>query len=710
MTMKTHFRNGSTDLATGFGVVTPAQRQAADRFLEDLLGRPRFGAYSPAQPTTRPLPSGGRTARWGTSPQPEDASEGFQEAASDSESVHSPYVEAALENVGEAYGDASDESSFAFGEDAEEGVPRAVAPHILDFRATTIRANDPLAFRGSLRDQAVEMMRKLEDLGIGDTPAGRRDAYVDAIAWNEPDNIRQSLRTCPSDPCLNSSCALVVRSLWRLLGARGVLAAPYRVGSAMSVLQQFARTSGALKDIRTRQDFDAENVRPGDVVFINLGNRQHVFMVLERNGDQFVSIDGGQGGTNDGGCCSIKRRVRTLTAGARTFAGDDRPITALVNLDLLVFTARLIDLQRNTPVATASAAGATSPATSSAPRRERAHVAESTDGPAPCGCGGKRTSSASEMAESNPPSLDEIVVALDRIAGTSLGTFAAYRATLVDGTLFGQRVQGLHPTFLHKLQTAEADAQRSIGGAGVPAWGVTSIGGFDLRRPPHKGWHPWGLAIDMNYATSPFIMHEVGETALDAQLGPVYHRIARLILGRTESVIPREITRGARSAARTARLYDLLAEENTAMIAYFAFLRTPANLDAQLRTRPLDSDGARAFFGDTTAPTSANVLRRIMRDYVVLSGREGPAVPGETYPSLAAIPGADRPFAGANANRDPLRGFLSIRREIVLATATQSLRWGAIDFGGQSGDVMHFDDGDGTLARQIASAKTAATT
>lgn len=577
----------------------------------------------------------------------------------------------------------------------DEPVPRAVAPHILDFRATDIMANDPLAFRTSLRGKAIEMMGKFVDLGIRNTPAGRQAAYIDAIAWNESATYREGLKTCPLNAdgaCIASSCALVVRSLWRLLGARGALAVPYVSGSAMQVLQQFARSCGALQDIRSRADFDRANVRAGDVVFINRGTSQHVFTVIERTGSTFKSIDGGQGGDNDGMCCGIKRRTRVLSAGL-TFVGDERPITAVVNLDKLRFTAKMIDLVRNTPP---------SPATEDEPEPE----AESSS----CNCHSVASTAPSESYEATPPSLDDIVVALDRIAGTSLRTYAAYRATLVNGTVFGQAVTGLHPTFLRKLELAQADAQQRIGGTAPVNWGISSIGGHSLRPPRNGGWHPWGLAIDMNYASSPFIMHEAGEAALDAQLAPVYHRIARFVLGRTESVIPRTITQGAISTQRTATLYTQLAAESNAMIAYFRFLTAPAELDERLRQRPMDADAARAFFGDATPATPINVLRCIMRDYVLLSGRPGPAVPNETYPQIPAVAGADRPFAGASAARDPLRGFLSIRPEIALALSAQGLRWGAIDFGSQSGDVMHFDDGNGPLASQIARAKRAAAT
>jgi hypothetical protein len=35
---------------------------------------------------------------------------------------------------------------------------------------------------------------------------------------------------------------------------------------------------------------------------------------------------------------------------------------------------------------------------------------------------------------------------------------------------------------------------------------------------------------------------------------------------------------------------------------------------------------------------------------------------------------------------------MSIRKESVIALLSAGLRWGTIDFGRESGDVMHFDD------------------
>ena len=274
-------------------------------------------------------------------------------------------VHAGLESIGRqrAGGGRAEAVGGTFAEDqAAAEVPRAVAPHILDFRATTIMAGDPLAFRTSLADKAAEMVRKMEDLGIRDEPRGRRDAYIDAVAWNESDEMRRGLRTCPKvgGQCVLSSCGLVVRSLWRLLGARDVftdaaggpirlLDPPYRPGTVMTALRRYAELSGALEAVRTRADLDRANPQPGDAIFINAGNSQHVFTVVERDGDRFVSVDGGQSGNGDGGCCAIQRRERTLNRGAVSFAGDARPITGVVKLSRLRLTAPLIDLERRTP-------------------------------------------------------------------------------------------------------------------------------------------------------------------------------------------------------------------------------------------------------------------------------------------------------------------------------------------------------------------------
>jgi hypothetical protein len=109
-----------------------------------------------------------------------------------------------------------------------------------------------------------------------------------------------------------------------------------------------------------------------------------------------------------------------------------------------------------------------------------------------------------------------------------------------------------------------------------------------------------------------------------------------------------------------------------------------------------------------------------MSDWMTLTGHVGPLVlaldlagsalsSGDVYlryPQVAlpesddpANQEADRPFdhnEGAYPERSPLRGFLTLRKELVLALIDAGLRWGALDFSHTSGDLMHFDSREAT--------------
>jgi len=82
----------------------------------------------------------------------------------------------------------------------------------------------------------------------------------------------------------------------------------------------------------------------------------------------------------------------------------------------------------------------------------------------------------------------------------------------------------------------------------------------------------------------------------------------------------------------------------------------------------------------------------IPQDYTYLS-----AGPAEEAPNKLSGT-ADRPFdtkGGSVKGRDPAKGFLTIRKEVVEALRAQpNMRWGGTDFGaGANGDIMHFDLG-----------------
>jgi hypothetical protein len=79
----------------------------------------------------------------------------------------------------------------------------------------------------------------------------------------------------------------------------------------------------------------------------------------------------------------------------------------------------------------------------------------------------------------------------------------------------------------------------------------------------------------------------------------------------------------------------------------------------------------------------------MVRDYVTLAGRAGPAVAGLAYPTPDAEAG-DPPFAGDPTYRGPELGFMNLREELVQALTDAGLRWGGTDMGSSSGDLMHF--------------------
>ena len=307
--------------------------------------------------------------------------------------------------------------------------------------------------------------------------------------------------------------------------------------------------------------------------------------------------------------------------------------------------------------------------------------------------------------------------------GPSLGgpfaSYAAYASTLVDGTFLGHPIRtnnppfkAIHPRLQPKLDAAKAeiDAEYAKSGNPIPSlYGIADVLGFRFKQGPHG----WGLAIDIDITRNPYVMHESDEPILDAQLAPVYHRIARFILndpiGSEQSVIPRLITtnapmRGGPPVSRRDRVaayYDRLRQESDAIETYFRLMKSPADIPAWLTLK------WQPRHPGETPPTAADVERQQWEDYATLGGAvptAGPAgVTGFHLPG-PIDPGADRPFkTNSGGQFDPAGGMLSLPRELVLGLSKTLTRWGAIDFWGASGDVQHFDDMGG-IGAEIASA------
>lgn len=121
-------------------------------------------------------------------------------------------------------------------------------------------------------------------LGAEDAPPGRRERYLDLIAWGETERVRAALARC-------SGCALVVRGILRRIGFDDPeLKARYRMGMAVADVVAIARRHGAWLPGTTP-------IVAGDIVLVGgvgLGGNEHVFVVVDNDGARVTSVDGGQ--------------------------------------------------------------------------------------------------------------------------------------------------------------------------------------------------------------------------------------------------------------------------------------------------------------------------------------------------------------------------------------------------------------------------------
>lgn len=201
--------------------------------------------------------------------------------------------------------------------------------------------------------------------------------------------------------------------------------------------------------------------------------------------------------------------------------------------------------------------------------------------------------------------------------------------------------------------------------------------------------HGWGMALDFKVMTNPYILNEAGEAQLDQTLLQAYDRIAMFVLGKPQSEL-RKIRQG-RSAfgnGSISAVYDSLREESDAMKRYFSWLEDEPGLRSFLEQEWT------ALHPNQTAPDITQIKAQIRDDYEVLGGAT------EAGGKRSTNNQGDRPFApvSSGGQGDPKTGFLNLDKDFVLAMTDAGLAWGAIDFGGASGDMQHFDlrlEGDG---------------
>jgi len=311
----------------------------------------------------------------------------------------------------------------------------------------------------------------------------------------------------------------------------------------------------------------------------------------------------------------------------------------------------------------------------------------------------------------------------------------------LDTTFFGQPIPAASNAKLKaKLLQSAADAKKAmcLNGQDPNAYQLDrKIITYDTHKPTME------RAVDIDVLGQPYIMHEAGEADVDASTGPVFDRIAYWSHYR-KSIIPKGITtvdpvKGDPTArtwtdpntgtkdtpTTTGELYDKLKGESDDMKAYFnLLLKTDDQLKRELEIFVSidfagENSNGRLKFGLPKDSTDADVKafrQRIADDYMLMGGSKAQlkafagkdiAKQAKNAPGLAGEK-EDRPFAGGMpegsttgtgkstapdpaANRRPELGFISLPKEVVVALTANGLAWGAIDFHGASGDMMHFD-------------------
>jgi hypothetical protein len=275
-----------------------------------------------------------------------------------------------------------------------------------------------------------------------------------------------------------------------------------------------------------------------------------------------------------------------------------------------------------------------------------------------------------------------------------------------------------HNELLARLAVAEAWLERTAQAQGSTALAMfrpsEGQGGLRVIRDEISA-HGLGLAIDINYESNPWVG---GDN--DRRAGPANEAFEQLARHALEfSGLPAPAARRGhtdplpREAANHGAAWDQMDQLDNAIEVYLSQLGSSPRLPAGRAAAPLrrdalaaDAVGAKANIyaflqARGITPTTAELdewERRLRADF--------------RAQSTSATSNWVQGTIGQGAPRDDV-GAMNLQRELVVALCdVAGLRWGAGDFGEQSGDIMHFDASErislGTLSAKRLSERTRA--
>jgi hypothetical protein len=198
-----------------------------------------------------------------------------------------------------------------------------------------------------------------------------------------------------------------------------------------------------------------------------------------------------------------------------------------------------------------------------------------------------------------------------------------------------------------------------------------------------KGWrdkasrHTLGQAIDINYGTNGFFICTFG-----TQIGGENAALREITHPCSEALRSVELTTGKKCDVSARKVVDRVRETdescwdrwNQTSLAIVEYLRP---LQAAGLPNVLTPGMADDFF-KANVNTTNDSIRNLIRDFHAL---RAPLVIGT-------------PVKNPPKTRNPAQGIMDIPKVVVVELMKAGFkRWGAVDFGLQSGDLMHFDLG-----------------
>lgn len=242
---------------------------------------------------------------------------------------------------------------------------------------------------------------------------------------------------------------------------------------------------------------------------------------------------------------------------------------------------------------------------------------------------------------------------------------------MVDPVWLGRRFRnGIHEVLLRKLQAGEAALRRQPAYASLSdadlgrALGIREAHGG--ARTGRSSMHSFGLATDIEYTASPWILGNPGSPISNEAMRQACNRAALVVGGRVIDTAPPFLSNLARGT--TAAAYDALRALDREFVAYLGLAGNAVGMRVHVDRNGSVPGVVRSGESPDAAATRWAEQARVDLDRMRLDG------------------------SNFSPRRDPLRGFMSMNRDLVIALRDSGrLAWGAIDFGAESGDIMHFD-------------------